>query len=117
MNQASVGFHCPECTRSGRQRTIPLRSLATRPVVTMALVAANVAIYIGDLASGTNQFGDHRWTAEGALYGPAVAAGDWWRPITAGFLHASPLHVAFNIVLLWHLGRLVELDVQLWGLE
>ena len=44
MNQASVGFHCPECTRSGRQRTIPLRSLATRPVVTMALVATNVAI-------------------------------------------------------------------------
>src|SRR5262245_66460399 len=114
MNQASVGFHCPECTRSGRQRTIPLRSLATRPVVTMALVAANVAIYIGDLASGTNQFGDHRWTAEGALYGPAVAAGDWWRPITAGVLHASALHIAFNMFLLWPPGQLPGPALRRW---
>ncbi|HEX2563468.1 MAG TPA: hypothetical protein VHK25_06115, partial [Acidimicrobiales bacterium] len=70
---------------------MPLRSLATRPVVTMALVAANLAIFIGDMVSGSNQFGDHTWTAEGALNGPAVAAGDWWRPITAGFLHANLL--------------------------
>lgn len=115
MNQASVGFHCPECARSGRQRTIPLRSLATRPVVTMALVAANLAIFIGDMLSGSNQFGDHRWTAEGALYGPAVAAGDWWRPITAGFLHASLLHIGFNMFLLWQLGKLLEPAVKRWA--
>jgi membrane associated rhomboid family serine protease len=115
MNQASVGFHCPECARSGRQRTVPLRSLATRPVVTMALVAANLAIFIGDMLSGSNQFGDHRWTAEGALYGPAVAAGDWWRPITAGFLHANLLHVGFNMFLLWQLGMLLEPAVKKWA--
>jgi membrane associated rhomboid family serine protease len=115
MNQASVGFHCPECARSGRQRMVPLRSLATRPVVTMALVAANLAIFIGDMASGSNQLGDHNWTADGALYGPAVAAGDWWRPITAGFLHANLLHVGFNMFLLWQLGNLLEPAIKRWA--
>jgi membrane associated rhomboid family serine protease len=115
MNQASVGFHCPECARSGRQRMVPLRSLATRPVITMALVAANLAIFIADMASGSNQFGDHNWTAEGALNGPAVAAGDWWRPITAGFLHANLLHVGFNMFLLWQLGNLLEPAIKRWA--
>ena len=96
---------------------IPLRSLATRPVVTMALVAANLAIFIGDMLSGSNQFGDHNWTAEGALNGPAVAADDWWRPITAGFLHANLLHVGFNMFLLWQLGEPVGAGDQALGLR
>ena len=94
---------------------VPLRSLATRPVVTMALVAANVAIFIGDMVSGSNQFGDHHRTAEGALYGPAVAEGDWWRPITAGFLHANLLHIGFNMFLLWQLGILLEPAIKRWA--
>jgi membrane associated rhomboid family serine protease len=115
MHQASVGFHCPECARSGRQRVVPMRSLATRPIVTMVLVATNLAIFVGDLASGSNQFGDNNWTADGALNGPAVAAGDWWRPITSGFLHANLLHVGFNMFLLWQLGSLLEPAIKRWG--
>jgi membrane associated rhomboid family serine protease len=34
--------------------------------------------------------------------------GDWWRPITASFLHGFPLHLVFNLVGVWVLGRLVE---------
>ena len=40
MNQASVGFHCPECTRNGKQKVVNARSLVTKPVVTLVLVAA-----------------------------------------------------------------------------
>ena len=94
---------------------MPLRSLATRPVVTMALVAANLAIFVGDMVSGSNQFGDSNWVADGALNGPAVAAGDWWRPITAGFLHANLLHVGFNMFLLWQLGNLLEPAIKRWA--
>lgn len=116
MHQASVGFHCPECTRSGRQRVVPMRSLATRPVVTMALVAANIAVFVGDMLSGSNQFRDvNDWAAEGALNGPLLAEGDWWRPITAGFLHANLWHVGFNMFLLWQLGTLLEPAVKRWG--
>jgi membrane associated rhomboid family serine protease len=44
----------------------------------------------------------------GALYGPSVADGDWWRIVTAGFLHAGLLHIAFNMYFLYFLGTLLE---------
>lgn len=109
MHQASVGFHCPECARSGRQRVLTARSLVTRPWVTYTLVAANLAIYVvdvilsGDINTSLGELG-----RKGALFGPLVAAGDWWRPITAGFLHVSFIHVGFNMFLLWQLGALLE---------
>jgi membrane associated rhomboid family serine protease len=55
------------------------------------------------------------WGAKGALYGPAVAAGDWWRPITSGFLHINLIHVGFNMFLLWQLGGLLEPAVKRWA--
>ncbi len=124
MHQASVGFHCPDCTRSGRQKVVTARSLVTRPVITLVLVAANLAIFAGDLLSPivTVQSvldipfaGMHQWSADGALFGPAVAAGDWWRPITGGFLHINLIHVGFNMFLLWQLGGLLEPAVKRWG--
>ena len=39
----------------------------------------------------------------------AVADGEWWRLVTAGFLHIGPLHIAFNMYALWVLGRDLEL--------
>jgi membrane associated rhomboid family serine protease len=116
MHQASVGFHCPECTKQGRQRVMSARSLATRPLLTPLLVAANIAIFIADATSSRrlgNSLGE--LGVDGALYGPAVAAGDWWRPITSGFLHIGLLHVGFNMFLLWQLGNLLEPAVKRWG--
>ncbi len=124
MHQASVGFHCPDCTRSGRQKVVTARSLVTRPVVTLALVAINLAIFAGDLLSPVVTVqslldipfaGMHEVSAAGALYGPSVAAGDWWRPITGGFLHVNLLHVGFNMFLLWQLGGLLEPAVKRWS--
>jgi membrane associated rhomboid family serine protease len=43
-----------------------------------------------------------------ALFGPAVADGEWWRLVTSGFLHAGVLHIAFNMYLLWILGQMLE---------
>ena len=113
MHQASVGFHCPECTRRGRQKVVTGRELRTQPVVTMVLVAANLAIFLADAISRGrlgNSLGE--WGDDGALFGPAVAAGDWWRPITAGFLHVGLVHVGFNMFLLWQLGSLLEPAVK-----
>jgi membrane associated rhomboid family serine protease len=42
------------------------------------------------------------------LFGPAVANGDWWRLITAAFLHASLIHIGFNMYFLWFAGAPVE---------
>jgi membrane associated rhomboid family serine protease len=113
MNQASVGFHCPECARGGRQRVMTARALTTRPVVTLALVSANLAIFIADaISSGNVSDNLGELGRKGALYGPAVAAGDWWRPFTAGFLHSGLFHVGFNMFLLYQLGMLLEPAVR-----
>jgi membrane associated rhomboid family serine protease len=116
MHQASVGFHCPECTRGHRQKVVTARSLSTNPLLTTGLVAANLAIYIAMALSDGGMGGElGEWGAKGALYGPAVAAGDWWRPITSGFLHINLIHVGFNMFLLWQLGGLLEPAVKRWA--
>ena len=37
-----------------------------------------------------------------------VAAGEWYRIVTGGFLHANVIHVAFNMLALYQLGMLLE---------
>jgi membrane associated rhomboid family serine protease len=116
MHQASVGFHCPECARGGRQQVMTARSLVTKPVITTVLVAANLAIFGVDALSAGSMANDlGEWGTKGALYGPAVAAGDWWRPFTSGFLHIGLWHVGFNMFLLWQLGGLLEPAVKRWA--
>jgi membrane associated rhomboid family serine protease len=44
----------------------------------------------------------------GALYGPDVMAGEWWRLITAGFLHGGLLHLGVNMFSLLVLGKGLE---------
>ena len=129
MHQASVGFHCPECTRSGRQKVVTARSLVTRPILTIGLVAANIVVFVADLASPQATLqnaqsvldvafvraGMHEVGAWGSLFGPAVAEGEWWRPVTGGFLHDGPIHIGFNMFLLYQLGMLLEPAVKRWG--
>jgi membrane associated rhomboid family serine protease len=116
MHQASVGFHCPECTKGARQKVVTARSVMTKPIVTSVLVAANLAIFAADaLSAGGNVADLGDWGTKGALYGPAVAAGDWWRPVTSGFLHVGLWHVGFNMFLLWQLGGLLEPAVKRWS--
>src|SRR5207248_9495252 len=46
MTQASVGFHCPECSRQGKQKVYTARTLmgSAQPIVTQVLIAINVAV-------------------------------------------------------------------------
>jgi rhomboid protease GluP len=46
--------------------------------------------------------------AFGAKYGPSIQAGEWWRLITAGFLHADIMHIMMNSWALFDLGAAVE---------
>ena len=45
----------------------------------------------------------------GAAFPNYVEHGQSWRLVTAMFLHGGPLHVAFNLYVLYQLGRLSEL--------
>jgi len=44
----------------------------------------------------------------GALYGPSVHDGEWWRMITYAFAHGSRLHLLMNMLAVWGLGIPLE---------
>ena len=46
--------------------------------------------------------------AAGAEFGPFFAEGQWWRAFSSMFLHAGPLHLAFNLWAFWSVGKLTE---------
>lgn len=114
MTPTPVGMRCPECSR---QRTKVVRNPTGAPgqfsafPATMALIVVNVLVYLVEIAGGSGGIGGlsvQRIFDIGGLWGPAVAAGDWWRLISSGFVHVSLLHIGFNMVLLYFLGRLLE---------
>jgi membrane associated rhomboid family serine protease len=126
MTPTPVGMRCPECAR---QRTKVRTSESVRRVgggrmpVTMGLILANVFLYLLEIATGSgglNGAGGSVVTnlaliGEGAKIGPGgvpeligVAHGEYWRLVTGGFLHASVLHILFNMYLLYILGQLLE---------
>lgn len=109
MTPTPVGMRCPECARS-RTRVHHGPPRPSAPVATQAIIALNVVVYLAQLATGGG-FGDvgGRVYQEGALYGPFVAQlHEYWRIVTAGFLHASLWHIAFNMVFIWFIGRSLE---------
>jgi membrane associated rhomboid family serine protease len=109
MTTTPVGMRCPECSR----QTTQVRRMATtsdRPVVTTLIIAINVLVFFGMSSSGGGSFGRAGGSlfADYALYGPAVADGEWWRLLTSGFMHSGLLHVGFNMYILWFLGNMLE---------
>ena len=107
MTSSVVGMRCPECARQRTQvRTV--RNLQGVPELTYALIALNGLAFLAELATGTGLRGGGTVFREGALFGPAVANGEVWRIVTAGFLHAGFLHILFNMYFLWFLGQLLE---------
>jgi membrane associated rhomboid family serine protease len=115
MTPAPVGQRCPE--HSGKPQGTRRISAGVRrgafegtgALMTKILLAANILIYVITAAqgSGLNSPGGslfRRWE----LFGPLVAQGEWWRLITSAFLHASLLHIAFNMYFLWFVGSAVE---------
>jgi membrane associated rhomboid family serine protease len=110
MISASVGFHCPECARKGRQKVITPRTMHRRPIVTQVLIGINALVYVlGVVAVSSDALaGRGGYAIDGGLLGVFVANGDWWRIITAGFLHAGLMHLGFNMLALWVLGGQLE---------
>lgn len=115
MTQAAVGMRCPECAGGGAAAPAPVRRVRAAAargtaVATTVLVAVNLLVYLAEMAQGVgvSGVGGSRIVQDGAVFGPAVADGEWYRMITGGFLHAGIFHIAFNMYLLWFLGGALE---------
>ena len=124
MTPAPVGLRCPD--HSGKPQGIQkITATATRATtgigsrrvnaVTMALIGINVLVYLSELAAGgtVNGLGNTIYE-HGALYGPLVAHGDWWRLITSAFLHYGPFHLAINMYSLYFAGSILEQVIGRW---
>src|SRR6266566_4769064 len=111
MTPTSVGMRCPECARQ-RTRVTTMRSMAVEPTVTYALIAINVVAFLAELVTGANAAsglgGGSDIIRHAALSRATVANGDYWQLVTAGFLHAGFLHLAFNMYALYILGQILE---------
>ncbi len=124
---------CKDCRRAdaraaalGLKSDVPSAAVLTRssplaaravPVVTYALIAMNVLVYLAMGLSGAS------WTEPsikdalrwGADFGPLALSGQWWRLFTCVFVHFGIIHIGFNMWCLWALGPAVERFMGRWA--
>ena len=77
---------------------------------TYTLVGINCAVFLAMVLRGVSPSNPSvqelvNW---GANFGGLVLAGQWWRLLTAAFVHVGILHLATNMWCLWNLGLLGE---------
>ncbi|MGH8868513.1 MAG: rhomboid family intramembrane serine protease [Actinomycetes bacterium] len=115
MHEASVGFHCPACLTAGNRAVRQARTMFGGTVhqdtglVTKVLIAINVVVFL--LQQTITGFEQDFFLVGQALTGDGVigvAEGQYWRLLTAAFLHGSLLHIFFNMYLLFVLGPTLE---------
>ncbi len=115
LTPASVGFQCRACVAEGRgtqrvPRTVTGSRVDQKPVVTYALIAINVLVFLIvaiQAKSGVNVQGSSIYR-DGFLVPSLVAGGQWWRLVTSGFLHVSVIHIGLNMLSLYILGVALE---------
>jgi len=103
-------MRCPECSQEKtRVVTGPVSEGGGYPA-TKALIGLCVLAYLFGIASGGGGLGggSSPLLFDFGLRGVFVADGQWYRLVTSGFLHVSLFHIAFNMVALYFLGRILE---------
>lgn len=135
MNEAPVGFQCPSCVDKGRKSVRQPRTAFGGGLggqsgnVTKTLIGVNLALFVvgvisaGGEALGSLLSGGMTWLHfHGAMLGipdrpdiaaliGGVAGGEYYRLLTSMFLHYGIVHLAFNMYVLWIIGRYLERDL------
>lgn len=113
-----MGFQCPECVAQGAAAVRQPRTIAGGAIstdvgqVTTVIIAINVIAQILVMANGGTGGELFR---RGAMWGYGVALGDqYWRLLTAAFLHGGILHLLFNMYALYLFGPFIERALGRW---
>ena len=90
MVDASVGFQCPECVAEGRatstQSADPYGGQPVRKAtVTQVLIGINLVVFVLELVAGLDTLVSQWGMAPAAV----SLGGEWWRLLTAAFLHGG----------------------------
>jgi membrane associated rhomboid family serine protease len=131
---APVGIRCLDHAGQGRQAAKPAvqrrvraarsGTLAQEGLVTRILIGLNVAVFLANLAQGASLgqnggrlFENWLLIAQGVdSHGDVVgvAEGQWYRMLTAAFLHGGIVHLGFNMYFLWIIGTAMESMLGRW---
>ncbi|MFJ3490233.1 rhomboid family intramembrane serine protease [Leifsonia aquatica] len=110
---AAVGFVCPECMAQQRATApktkpawIPRLTGAGAPVVTYAIIAVCVVVFI--LQSLPFIGGQVTQAIQYAGVYSDPRAFEPWRMLTSVFAHASIIHILLNMYTLWIFGSILE---------
>src|SRR6056297_990596 len=80
--------------------------------MTISILILNALMYLLTVLLGSGNIWNGGTTGTliqfGAQYGPLVASGEWYRLITANFLHGGLMHIFFNSYALFYFGIVVE---------
>jgi membrane associated rhomboid family serine protease len=99
-----VGQKCPECAApTGRHQVITARSLNRPTPVTQAILYINIGIFLVGFLTGRAEL-----VVRFGQINQLVLDGEWYRMITATFLHADMFHIFFNMYALYLFGPQIE---------
>jgi rhomboid protease GluP len=115
---------CPYCNEPVAARAIDRRNpspilgglIPNARFVTTLLSTINVGMYLITVVYSMNagnssalmDLDGRTLVMFGAKFGPAMQLGQWWRLITAGYLHGGLLHIFMNSWVLLSVGAQVE---------
>jgi rhomboid protease GluP len=84
-----------------------LNFTAHKAVATYGLIALNCLVFVGEIVAGGSENEETLYRL-GALVPSVVWQGEWWRLLSATFLHYGILHLSMNMLGLHFLGAYVE---------
>jgi membrane associated rhomboid family serine protease len=85
-----------------------LRARAALPFVTIGLVSIHLLAFAFVVAGGATLSDPEGLVAWGGNFGPRTTNGEWWRLLSAMFLHAGLLQLLINVAALAQIGILLE---------
>jgi rhomboid protease GluP len=104
---------CPYCDTPVGPRAVDLRGaeaifgglIPTAQFATIAIITMNIGLFLVTMLASSKVGEGEALVRYGAAYLPAVVGGQWWRLITAGFLHGGLMHIGFNMWAMMDVGR------------
>lgn len=107
MVSAPVGFQCVECVQSD-SRNAPKIKYTSRAIQVPTVTKYLIGICVGAFLYSTLNSGVAVTASNLGMVPAAIASGEWWRLLTAAFLHGGILHLGFNMYALYWLGPQLE---------